>query len=213
MLAQPGRAAYPKGMAITATYDNVADRWDQSVSRLGYPKAYRDFLRSVVVPKGRVLDIGTGSGVFVRAWLACGGSKDVTLLDPSAGMLAAASRTVTGLGSRVELVQARLEDIEVSVEYDTVLAAHVIEHMRDPSDALRRIRRLLAPGGQALLVISRPHWCQWVLWPRYRHRWYGANTIAALADKEGLSVVRLHKFAAGPPRRTSIGYRLIKTGD
>lgn len=200
-------------MRNAATYDNVADRWDRSVSRLGYPDAYRGFLRPAITPLGRVLDIGTGSGVFVRAWLACGGSNDVTLLDPSVEMLAAAARTLDGMAGSVRLVQARLEDMDVGAEYETVLAAHVIEHVRDPSDALRRIRRLLAPGGQALLVISRPHWCQWVLWPRYRHRWYGAGEIAALADRAGLTLVQTHRFAAGPPRRTSLGYRMILTGD
>lgn len=43
----------------------------------------------------------------------------------------------------------------VGNEYDVIVSADVIEHLRDPEDALRRIVRMLSPSGE--MVISIPN--------------------------------------------------------
>ena len=89
-----------------------------------------------------------------------------------------------------------------------ILAAHVIEHLADPAAGLARLAGWLAPGGSLLLVASRPHWCQWPIWLRWRHRWFAPDAVAAMADAAGLRLAALHRFPAGPASRTSLGYHL-----
>ena len=47
--------------------------------------------------------------------------------------------------------------------YDAIIAAHVLEHTRDPSAVLKRLAALLAPGGS--LVVAVPNVLSW------RQRW------------------------------------------
>jgi hypothetical protein len=87
-----------------------------------------------------------------------------------------------------------------------VLGAHVIEHCADPTQALAKMYDLLAPGATLLLVISRPHWCQWFIWLLWRHRWYSEIRVRQMAKAAGLPCPICHRFTAGPPQRTSFGY-------
>lgn len=197
-------------MDIAKRYDDVAQDWGEQVSRLGYPAAYRGFLNHIARPQGRVLDVGTGSGLFAGAWLDSGGSRDLTLLDPSAPMLEAAQSTLTRDGIAPTCVQGRLETFVPRAAFDTILGAHVLEHVDDLQDGLRQLHDMLAPGGQLLLVVSRPHWCQWFIWLRYRHTWFAPSEVISLAESVGLTQDFTHAFEAGPPSRTSLGYRFLK---
>jgi SAM-dependent methyltransferase len=53
---------------------------------------------------------------------------------------------------------------EVGTGFDVVVAADVLEHVREPEQLLRDIRRVTAPGGS--LLISVPNFGHW--YPRFR---------------------------------------------
>jgi SAM-dependent methyltransferase len=101
---------------------------------------------------GRALEVGFGTGVYLRA-------------------LAAHYQEVVGTDlsrSQLDLVRARtadLDNLQVLVDditdsqlpartFDLVLCSEVLEHIRDTGRAITGIRRLLAPGG--LLIVSSP---------------------------------------------------------
>jgi ubiquinone/menaquinone biosynthesis C-methylase UbiE len=89
---------------------------------------------------------------------------------------------------------------------DALLAAHLIEHFADPAAALAEMATLLRPGGRLWLVVSKPHWCNAIIWLQWRHRTYGPERVAALLDGAGFVVVEEYAFPSGPPSRTSRGY-------
>ena len=51
----------------------------------------------------------------------------------------------------------------VDSSFDLVIVGHVLEHLRDPWQALRRIHRLLAPGGQLVGALPNVRHCSVVL--------------------------------------------------
>jgi ubiquinone/menaquinone biosynthesis C-methylase UbiE len=180
---------------------------------LGYLAAYRGLV-AAHAPDGpvRLLDAGCGAGDFAASWRAERGEPaSLTLLDPSPGMIAKAmARHDTGSLRPLALV-AKLDDLPPCPQYDVILCAHVIEHLDAPLHGLHRMRAALAPGGRILLVASKPHWCNRLIWLRWQHRSLPPARVRALVAGAGLIVRDDHGFPNGPPRRTSHAYHITHT--
>lgn len=106
----------------------------------------------------RMLDIGSGMGGFIIA-AALNGMHAVGV-EPSAEYCritrlrglryAIAAPVMRGVGEALPCPDA---------SFDVVLAQDILEHVRDPDVTLREIKRVLAPGGVALVtVINRLAW-------------------------------------------------------
>jgi SAM-dependent methyltransferase len=130
-----------------------ASRLGPVIARL-FPKRrfYADrAVRNLEGPRGkrrRLLDVGCGQGTFLLEMREAG--WDVHGLEPDAG--AAAVAAAAGL----RVVTAPIE--EASLEpgsFDAVTMNHVIEHLHDPMEALRRCHQALRPGGT--LWIATPN--------------------------------------------------------
>lgn len=108
-------------------------------------------------PPGRVLDLGCADGSIAAALRE--GGHYVVGVDRMA---------TNGVKERVdEFVQADLDDglpPEVEGEFDAVLAADVIEHVRRPDQLLSELHGVVAPGGA--LWASIPNFAHW--YPRLR---------------------------------------------
>jgi 2-polyprenyl-3-methyl-5-hydroxy-6-metoxy-1,4-benzoquinol methylase len=104
------------------------------------------FLLADVSAGERVLDIGSGEGLFAAALLDAGAS--VLAADLAAEPLARAAR------SRPELETWLLpEEAEwglADASFDVVWAGEVIEHVADTAGWLSECRRVLRPGGRLL---------------------------------------------------------------
>jgi ubiquinone/menaquinone biosynthesis C-methylase UbiE len=197
-------------MDMIAKYDNAAPEWQQKIHRLGYRQAYSQFLAERTIPSGCVLDAGTGTGAFAQAWIIAGGSMNLTLLDPSGNMLAKAQTNLAALKVKAKTARNQLEAFTPCSPFRAILAAHVIEHCEDPRAALLRFADWLQPGGLLFLVVSKPHWCNWLIWIRYRHRWFSEKQIQQMADAAGLKHRLTHHFTSGPPSFTSLSYIFSK---
>lgn len=108
--------------------------------------------RAALVPlaRGRVLEIGVGSGLNL-AYYDPARVERVTGLDPSAGMLAMADRAAAGTRIPVDFVEARAEAIphETGV-FDTVVTTFSLCTIPGGREALAEMARVLAPGGRLL---------------------------------------------------------------
>jgi ubiquinone/menaquinone biosynthesis C-methylase UbiE len=201
---------------IVRKYDRLAPFWGRLIEKLGYPAAYRLFVSKAIHGQiafrhGQrlcIVDVGTGDGALALALKEkFGHSISLDLLDPSAPMLAIAQKRLAEAGQISRVFHGYLGDVHLEPRtYDIVSAAHVIEHMPDHGDAMRCLFELLKPGGTLLLVVSQPHWCSRIVWLRWRHRVFKAQTIIAALRATGFDQVQSIDFERGPPSRLSIGY-------
>jgi len=109
------------------------------------------------VPGAHVLDCGAGSGALsVALAAAANGALRHRVLDVSPAMLRVALAELTSRGLRAEATRADVRSIpHASGGFDAVVAAHVIEHLPDPPEALREMHRVTRAGGRALVVVTR----------------------------------------------------------
>ncbi|RDI41735.1 class I SAM-dependent methyltransferase [Nocardia mexicana] len=99
---------------------------------------------------GRILDLGTGTGVTANGVLQVHRGATLVGVDESAAMLAHA-RTALPLGT--ELRVARLQDPLPGGSFDLVVSALAVHHLDGPgkADLFGRVARSLAPGGRFVL--------------------------------------------------------------
>jgi 2-polyprenyl-3-methyl-5-hydroxy-6-metoxy-1,4-benzoquinol methylase len=131
----------------------------QRERRLGMWGARLDRLERRV-SRGRLLDVGCAEGTFLE--LAKRRGWEVSGTELSAYAAAEASRR---LGAEIfcgELSEARYPDCS----FDVVTLWHVLEHVRNPGDCLREIRRIIRPQG--FLLIAVPNVDDWLMQMAYR---------------------------------------------
>lgn len=114
---------------------------------------------------GRLLDIGCGSGFFIRLMKRHGWDVYGVEPDPNAAAIA---------GEGLEPGHVRtgwLDDSGFQKEsFDVVTMSHVIEHLLDPVDILLKIRNILKPGG--LLIVAAPNSRSLGI-KKFKHLWRG----------------------------------------
>jgi demethylmenaquinone methyltransferase/2-methoxy-6-polyprenyl-1,4-benzoquinol methylase len=145
---------------IAAMFDRIAPRYDvlNRVLSLGTDLSWRR--RALEVARlgesARALDVGTGTGDFALALLSRSPrSATVTGVDISAGMLRVAERRAAraGLGPRYERLIASVESLPFpDGVFDVAVAGFVIRNVGDIPRGLLEIRRVLRPGGRAVIL-------------------------------------------------------------
>ncbi len=107
------------------------------------------FILSRMGPLGgkRVLDVGTGLGE-AAVYFALAGAE-VTALDISPGMVAAARALAGRHGVEIEALVQSAEELAVEPRsYDFVYAANVLHHVTDRERFFRAVHAALRPGGR-----------------------------------------------------------------
>ena len=146
-----------------------------------------DRLRHVALlsaPPARVLECGAGGGEF--AYLLTSSGYRYTGIEPNDGYREYA-REQYGVDLRPgTLDDARFDD----GEFDLIVMFHVLEHVRDPGDALRRLAAWLKPGGHlylevpnGLTAVSSPS----NLYHRAHLYYFADEPLAGLAARAGLA--------------------------
>lgn len=119
-----------------------------------------DLVRAAALRPGeRVLDVGCGTGLLARlAAPEVGPDARVTGVDVNAGMLAVARRIAEAEGLAIEWHEAGAEAIPLPDEaFDVVLCQMALQFVEDRPAAVSEMRRVLVPGGRALVNLPRPN--------------------------------------------------------
>jgi len=157
------------------------------VTRLrGVPVSIEWVRRAGVGREHDILDVGCGAGALLLG-MAAYGFRSLTGIDPFI-----ARDLDYGNGVRVWKRGLDAHD----GRYDLVMLHHTFEHMDAPGAALKHIRRLLAPGGTALLrmpVASSEAFARyradWVQLDAPRHLYlHTPRSLSILAGAAGLDV-------------------------
>ena len=140
-----GEAYFRNARSAETGYDDYeADRF--CIARTANRRL--EAIEKFVPARGRLLDVGCALGFFMeaaahRGWLVEG----VDISDHATSY----ARDELGLDARTGTLHTVALDPD---SFDVVTAWDVIEHVLDPVEELRAMRRLLRPGG--LLVLSTP---------------------------------------------------------
>ena len=153
---------------------------------LFYPM--KPFLRGIkIIPGGNILDIGCGDGKFLeivrQRGMNCYG------VDPFAE-----NRNKNG----IKIIRGNLKQAHFKSNFfDVITINHTFEHVSNPSETLKEIRRILKPGGILILAtpniesfasrIFKKYWFQ-LDTPRHLFL-YSKKTLLRYAKKEGLECI------------------------
>jgi ubiquinone/menaquinone biosynthesis C-methylase UbiE len=146
---------------VRAYFDRESSRYlDERYARascdqLSYQSRRRLALELLGRGPGRVIDIGSGPGVFTSELLTRG--FKITEVDVSLEMLRESRHRIQQETSarHVMFVEGRLPNLPVADStFDAALCVGVLAYLRDPAESLREIRRVLKPGGTAILQVS-----------------------------------------------------------
>ncbi len=157
--------------------------------------------------KGRVLEIGIGSGLNLPYY-----GQDVTQivgLEPSPKLLAMARQAARRSAMPLELVEGTAEAIPVeNASIDTVVTTWTMCSIANIDRALAEMRRVLRPEGRLLFVEhgrapqARVRWWQDRLTPAWKHVSGGCHLNRAIEDlieNSGYRIERIHKgYMQGP---------------
>jgi ubiquinone/menaquinone biosynthesis C-methylase UbiE len=109
-------------------------------------------MRQLVVPqaKGRVLEVGIGTGLNMRYYDRTRVTH-ITGLDPALQLHPLALKRIAQTGLPVELIGLSAEKIPLpDASFDTVLITYTLCTIPDANAALLEMRRVLAPTGKLL---------------------------------------------------------------
>jgi 2-polyprenyl-3-methyl-5-hydroxy-6-metoxy-1,4-benzoquinol methylase len=134
----------------------------------------------------RVLDVGSGTGRLLLE-MRNFGFENLTGVDPFV-------QENVDYGNGVRILRRELKDVEGL--YDFVMMNHSFEHMPDPQEAMRQLRRILSPKGVAMVRIPvadsycwRTYATDWVQLDAPRHLFlHTQQSMRMLAEDAGLAI-------------------------
>jgi SAM-dependent methyltransferase len=146
---------------VRAYFDGESTRYlEQRYQRpgcdqLSYASRRRLALEMLDPAPGRILDIGSGPGVLTASLLERG--TRLCEVDISLEMLRESRRLLArdGHAGRATFVEGRLPQLPFpDGSFDTVTCIGVLAYLDHPPDGMREIRRVLRPGGAAIVQVS-----------------------------------------------------------
>jgi demethylmenaquinone methyltransferase/2-methoxy-6-polyprenyl-1,4-benzoquinol methylase len=149
-----------KGRGIRDMFDTIAPRYDflNRLLSLGIDRRWRSFaVGQLQIPDGgKVLDVATGTGdVALEIALQTPESVRIVGEDFTQGMLTIGKKKIEAspLGKRIFLVNAPCEAMpHPDRTFDGVTIAFGIRNVVDRLAGLREMRRVLKPGGRAVIL-------------------------------------------------------------
>jgi SAM-dependent methyltransferase len=138
--------------------------------------------------RARILDAGCGSG---RNMVEFARHGIVTGIELSETSVCLARKREAG-----EVVEGSVLDMPFDTDaFDVAASLDVIEHLGDDLQALRELRRVVAPGGALLVTVPAYQW----LWSghdeiNHHHRRYTRRSLQRIGEQAGWQQVRTTYF-------------------
>lgn len=192
--------------------------------RVAYP-IYTQVLRDlrVGIDGGSVLDVGCGSGRWVRYFLENYKPTLLRGMDITESSVKLLERFHATQGAaRLEFRQADITqaDLPVDRRFDCINIANVLFHIPEQAlfeQALVNLKRLLAPGGRILTTEYLPRTSMRTEWMLVRDRYQFEQSVAAAGLK--IAHIRAFGFFAndpmgldGPDSATRGGFHRVRSG-
>lgn len=173
-----------KTRRVKGVFDSVANRYDlmNDLMSLGLHRAWKRFAieASGVRPGERVLDVAGGTADLARLFAArVGPTGSVVLTDINGAMLAAGRDRMLNEGRPIPAVQCNAEALPfTAASFDCVSIAFGLRNVTRKEAALAEMRRVLRPGGVALVLEFSSVWAPL----RAPYDWYSFNVLPRLGQ-------------------------------
>ena len=174
-----------KASKVAGVFDSVAGKYDlmNDLMSCGLHRLWKAYAveRSGLRAGGRVLDIAGGSGDLARAYAKrVGSAGEVWLSDINRAMLAVGRDRATDAGMLLPVLQCDAERLPFPSDYfDCVSVAFGLRNMTRKNAALAEMRRVLRPGGCALVLEFSKVWQPL----SGIYDWYSFNVLPWLGKK------------------------------
>lgn len=134
-----------------AFFNRKAAAWDATVAESDTSKLQRMADRLLIPPGARVLDVGTGTGVFLPYLVdMIGDDGKVVALDVAEEMLKVA--LAKSLDGGIHYLQATTTSLPLPGEqFDVVVCYSSFPHLQPLNESLRELYRVLRSGGRVLI--------------------------------------------------------------
>ncbi len=157
--SMPINLASPDKATIRNIFDQIAHRYDQINSLLSFSldENWRKE-SSRIIFKGTkaktLLDLGVGTGKFLRRFLDLQNWDQAVGADFSWEMLVRARKNLTA----GDLIQADIHDLPFADEsFDLIVSSFTLRSVKDRRHFFKEVFRVLKPGGRAaFLCLTRP---------------------------------------------------------
>lgn len=177
----------------TNTSKGLINRLYQSVRKRTLKQKRRLIERASGIKKGRLLDVGSGTGAFANEMQQAG--WQVTGLEPDADARAVGKQSynidLADIGQFYQLRES---------SYDIITMWHVLEHVHDLQGYIAKLKLLLTENGK--LFIAVPNYTskdaaaykeQWAAYDVPRHLYhFSPRSMQVLMEKHGLRILQ-HK--------------------
>ncbi|PLT28404.1 class I SAM-dependent methyltransferase [Peribacillus deserti] len=161
---------------LETSWDAFSDSWSKDAEKMweeGSRKKIIPFIKQYLQERGKLCDLGCGEGY--GSWKLCLEGFQVTGVDISQEMIFKANTKTKNL-SHLNFLQADINSLPFrDEEFDAIMAINSLEWSKSPLEALNESRRVLKPGGYAIIGILGP-----TAAPRQTHsyrRLYGEPVI------------------------------------
>lgn len=147
------------GISLDTIPSDTFDTYERSmVPAVFGPWAERLVDDAELRPGERVLDLACATGIVARvAARRVGPTGSVTGLDLLAGMLEAARAVSLGVEPEIEWVEGNALEMPLpDGSFDVILCQQGLQFFPDEVAALKECRRVLSPGGRALVSVWGP---------------------------------------------------------
>jgi len=138
-------------VVIRAYFNQKAGSWDETTAEKDTAKLDRMAKRLKIKPGSIVLDVGTGTGVFIPFLLRkVGEDGRIIALDIAERMLGRAR--AKGFNGNIDYLCAGVTNIPLRNEiFDVIVCYSSFPHFQDKSRALTEMSRVIKEGGRLLI--------------------------------------------------------------
>ncbi|TSC58672.1 MAG: type 11 methyltransferase [Candidatus Peregrinibacteria bacterium Greene0416_19] len=176
---------------------------------------FREVGKLVEPTGGKILDVGCADGVFTQVILEKSNASEIVGIDVLPASVDWANEHWKHTGRmRFQVADAHALPFP-DHSFDAVFCLEMLEHIYDPSQALREMRRVLRPGGYCVFLVpsdSLLFRVIWAVWTRLRGQiWEGTHIQSFRRGSLG-QIVRKVGFCIDVERTFLLGMLYVVKG-